>query len=354
MTGRWLIDAGVGETRAGLLEGEQIVELVVRRATDLGRRAELGAVHRARILRVEQRLRGAFLDLGIEGPAAFLRLEAAAVPPVEGTLATVRVVREAGGGKGPVVRRLPDPPVAGPEGPRLEAPGLDALALNAAQRLDPEARARLDEAFEEAGEIEVRLPGGGRIAIEPTAALTAVDVDASDRQGSGDAERFALELNLAAAAAAFRQLRLRSLGGLAAIDFVAMRAPRSRARLNAALAALARADVGQTRAAPLSEFGLAEIMRRQTRQPLHERMAGPARVEAAAWAALRAIEREAAHARGRRVVAGVCPEVDRFLRAVAFDWRAALSNRIGTLWTVAPRPGAGPGKVEIALQEDAR
>jgi hypothetical protein len=48
-------------------------------------------------------------------------------------------------------------------------------------------------------------------------------VDAGGRAGSGDPERFALDLNVAAAHEAARQIRLRGLGGVIAIDFVSLR-----------------------------------------------------------------------------------------------------------------------------------
>lgn len=60
------------------------------------------------------------------------------------------------------------------------------------------------------------LPGGGNIIIQPTAAMTVVDVNSSrDRRG-------ALALNLEAATEIARQIRLRNLGGIIMIDFLKM------------------------------------------------------------------------------------------------------------------------------------
>src|SRR6185436_21011282 len=87
-----------------------------------------------------------------------------------------------------------------------------------------EMRERLDALVEESLSLTAPIPGGGALTIEPTAALVAIDVDAGGRQGSGDPERFALDLNIAAAGEAARQIRLRNLAGLIAIDFVSMRA----------------------------------------------------------------------------------------------------------------------------------
>ena len=62
-----------------------------------------------------------------------------------------------------------------------------------------------------------RHTGGGDIAIEPTRALTAIDVDLSDRKG-GDAKRVTRQANLAALGMAARLLRLKGLGGIVVID----------------------------------------------------------------------------------------------------------------------------------------
>ena len=56
---------------------------------------------------------------------------------------------------------------------------------------------------------DVALPGGGRLWIERTRALTAVDIDGPDPSRA----------NWDAAAAIPRQLRLRNLGGLIVVDF---------------------------------------------------------------------------------------------------------------------------------------
>jgi hypothetical protein len=61
------------------------------------------------------------------------------------------------------------------------------------------------------------LPGGGSLAIEPTRALTAIDVDLGERKGA-DAKRVTRQANLAALAESARLLRLKGLGGLVVLD----------------------------------------------------------------------------------------------------------------------------------------
>ena len=106
-----------------------------------------------------------------------------------------------------------DAPTAPPHAPPAPAPpGFDFAALLAALTRP-----------------HVALPNGGRLIIEPTAALTAVDVDG----GAGDA----LSVNLAAADELARQLRLRNLGGVVMADFIRLKARGDQEKLLARLRA---------------------------------------------------------------------------------------------------------------------
>ncbi len=75
------------------------------------------------------------------------------------------------------------------------------------------------------------LLGGGWLMIEPTAALVAIDVNTgSVRSGSAQ-----LRVNLTAAQEIARQLRLRHLGGIIAIDFAGGPKGKARKRIEAAM-----------------------------------------------------------------------------------------------------------------------
>ncbi|MBV8534300.1 MAG: ribonuclease E/G [Alphaproteobacteria bacterium] len=79
----------------------------------------------------------------------------------------------------------------------------------------------------------IRLPSGGRLAIEATAAVTAIDVDTAEATALGaDA---ALHVDLEAAAEIGRQLRLRDVGGVVVVDFVRLKDRGQRAKVEAAL-----------------------------------------------------------------------------------------------------------------------
>jgi ribonuclease G len=112
----------------------------------------------------------------------------------------------------------------------------------------------LDNAIDALRGPHVPLPDGGSLMIEPTAALTAIDVNA----GAG---ANILAVNLGAAAEIARQLRLRHIGGLIVIDFVSMPRPRDGAKIGQALASALADDAAQTHILAMSRFGLIEMTR---------------------------------------------------------------------------------------------
>lgn len=333
-----LIDGAIGETREALVRDGRVIALNIVRARDEGRRARWGELYAGRVRAVEPRLRGAFVDLGLSEDIGFLPLTSR-VQVSEGARITVSVVREGARAKGPVLKLESTP---APEGPphRIARPECDEDVRDA-KSADRHARMRIDEAIEEALARETPLAGGGKITIEPTAALVAIDVDASARAGTRDPERFALDLNCVAAGEIALQLRLRNLGGLVAIDFVSMRAEASRAALLEAVKRAFVDDSWSVQVGRISRFGVLELARAQLRTPVHEMLldrSGAHSTETLAWSVLRAIEREAAAQGGRRIAARCAPEIVDWLNAAPLDWRAALDARIGARWAIEAAP----------------
>jgi ribonuclease E len=347
------IDAAIGETREALVREGRPIALRIVRASDAGRRARWGEVYCGRVREIDRRRRGAFVDLGLRDQQGFLplgedgrvRMKRERVTLTEGAGVVVEVTREAARGKNPVVELQ----ATGHDG---EAPHLidrhdvdDELVL--AKAADSSVRARLDATIEDALARTAPIPGGGALTIEPTAALVAIDVDAGGRAGSGDPERFVLDLNIAAANEAARQVRLRNLGGVIAIDFVSMRAKSHAKQLEDAVRAAFADDPWSIRFGALSRFGVFDFARAQLRTPLHELLRDPngrLSVETVALMALRAVEREARAQTGRQIACTVAPEVKAWLDAGEIDWRAELSGRIGMRWTIdaAPREAFWP------------
>lgn len=105
--------------------------------------------------------------------------------------------------------------------------------------------------------------GDGSMAIEPTRALVAVDVNT----GRDLSPAAALKANLAAAAELPRQLRLRGLGGPVTIDFAPL-ARAERRRVEKALGAALRVDGIETTVLGWTPGGNLELQRKRARRPL--------------------------------------------------------------------------------------
>jgi Ribonuclease G/E len=185
------------------------------------------------------------------------------------------------------------------------------------------ARDAADLAEVQALAVEHSLPGGGSIAIEPTRALVAVDVDLGARQG-GDAARRTLGANLAALKEAARLLRLKSLGGLVVID-LAGRGQDGPALSAAAKAAFAPDEPGVS-LGPVNRFGALTLALPHRWRPAADTLLddeGAASVRTVAHRLARALERQGRADPGGRF-AGVCsPEV----AGEAAPWIAALGPR---------------------------
>lgn len=342
------IDAAIGETREALVRDGKPITLRIARASDAGRRARWGELYCARVNEVDGRRRGAFLDLGLREHHGFLplgedgkaRIRRERVALREGQGVIVGVTREAARGKNPVVELHE----TGHDGDTPHKIGQhesdDDLVL--AKPGDAGVRVKLDAAIDDASARWAPIPGGGVLSIEPTSALVAIDVDAGGRAGSGDPERFALELNVAAAHEAARQIRLRGLGGIIAIDFVSLRSKAHGKQLEDAVRAAFDGDPWSVQFGGLSRFGVFDLSRAQLRTPLHEILRdsdGRLSTETVALMALRAIEREARAQTGRQIACTVAPDVKAWLDAAEIDWRTDLSNRIGMRWTIDAQPG---------------
>ena len=114
-----------------------------------------------------------------------------------------------------------------------------------------------------AGQLEkalsprVELASGAWLMLETTEAMTTIDVN------SGAAEGDALAVNLEAAHEIAKQIRLRALGGLLAIDFIDMADEAAHEAVLKALDAGFDGDKNPVRIGPMSEFGVVEMTRRR-------------------------------------------------------------------------------------------
>jgi len=337
-----LVSVSPGERRTALLQSGRLREAWVERPA---RPDGVGDLHRGRVAAVAPAMAGAFVALA-GGETGFLpereagedrRPIAAAVQ--EGMALPLRIQRAAQGGKGPrVTARLTPAEAARIAAAPPGAPLLVARGPSAAERLAerlPEAEVQVDDAahaarlratlggrvrvvpapaFDDALESEldllagpeVPLPGGGRLLIHPTPALTAIDLDAGSVAGARGAQAV-VALNRDALPALARQIRLRNLGGIILVDFAGL-SPKRREALAGPLRDALAADPA-ARLVGFTGLGLAEIVRDRVHPPLHEVLGWPPSPLTRGLAALRVAMREAAARPGRRLFLRAPPAI---------------------------------------------
>jgi Ribonuclease G/E len=267
-------------------------------------------------------------------------------PLTEGQALEVEIRSEPRRGKGANVRLIgaaEGPPRLLAGAPSLEE-RLRAFAPAAEIRTGAVARSVADGAQDEALQTLFPLPGGGVLAVEPTRALTAVDVDLGSRPGA-EAKRAARAANLAAIGVAARVLRLKGLGGLVVIDLVG-RGHDGPALVSAARAAFGPDNPGVALGA-VSRFGTLELTVPRRIRPTLDILTddtGRLSVLSEALALARALEREAVADGGARFEAAADPEV----AAAAGPALSHLAGRLGARLFVRGEPGRPRGVVSIA------
>ncbi len=182
---------------------------------------------------------------------------------------------------------------------------------------------QIESQIESAFQREVRLPSGGSIVIDPTEALTSIDINSSRATKGGDIEETAFQTNLEAAEEIARQLRLRDVGGLVVIDFIDMTPVRHQREVENRLRDSLKQDRARIQVARISRFGLLEMSRQRLRPSLGEssnhvcpRCSGQGTirsVESLALSILRLIEEEALKDKTLQVQAQVPVSVGTYL-----------------------------------------
>lgn len=325
----------VGETRCAVMDGDRVLELHVARWSERSARAIRGEVFRARVRRIDNSLNGAFCDIG-RGPEGFLPFGGGGRPDGlhEGAAIGVQIAREAFQEKGPTLSLFEVEPGDAPEAviPAPPLPERLSMMFEGPVRTEKEAGIDLEPIFDAALEPVVPLLGGGRLIIEPTAALVAIDVDAGGRKSNAVGARFAMEVNKAAAKEAAKQIRQRGFGGVVAIDFLPLKKKADQSALDATLKAAFKGDPARVDIAPPSRFAIVELARQRLGRPLHEialERGGAETVETRALSALRALEREGRARGGSKLVLEAGAEVHAWLEADPIGWRKAMASRLG-------------------------
>jgi hypothetical protein len=299
---RAYLDRSPGEERGVVTLDGRPERLLIAREGDITPR--LGARHIGRVEAVSARMGLARLDLG--EAAGTLRLRSGS-PVHVGQRLQLEVVAEPARGKPALLRAVDGPPGEGRERRLTGAPSVsDVLATLGF--VDPEggdqAREVADDAQAAALAKTYILPGGLDLCIETTRALTSVDVDLAE--GAMPVER----ANRLAVEEAARLLRLKSIGGLVAIDLIGF--PKAMAPILAAARAAFAPDGSGVAIGAVSRFGVLELAKPHARQPLGEQLlddGGRPSARTLAQATVRDLERQGRFMPGALLLARRAPEV---------------------------------------------
>ncbi len=134
---------------------------------------------------------------------------------------------------------------------------------------------RVNAAIREAMRPRVDLPSGGYIIIQPTEALTVIDVNSGSFTRSATARETVLWTNCEAATEIARQLRLRNIAGVIIVDFIDMDSRRDQFQVLEHFNKVLRADKARPQIAQLSELGLVELTRKRQGQNIYELFSRP-------------------------------------------------------------------------------
>ncbi len=128
----------------------------------------------------------------------------------------------------------------------------------------------IKKTIQKALQPRVDLPSGGYIIIEPTEALTVIDVNSGSFTRSANSRQTVLWTNCEAAVEISRQMKLRNIGGVVVIDFIDMESRRDQFQLLEHFTSAIKDDSARPQIAQLTELGLVELTRKRQGQNIYE------------------------------------------------------------------------------------
>ena len=117
----------------------------------------------------------------------------------------------------------------------------------------------------------IQLPSGGTVSIDTTEAMVCMDINSSSCK-NGRLEETSYKVNLEAAEELARQIRLRDLSGIIAIDFIDMQNPIYIQNVEKRMNELMKHDHVIIRSGKLNEFGVFMMSRQRSHTSLYDQL----------------------------------------------------------------------------------
>lgn len=133
----------------------------------------------------------------------------------------------------------------------------------------------LDEQIFALTQPVVQLGNGAYLVIDRTEAMTVFDVNTGKYTGEDDLEQTVLKTNLLAAREIARQVRLRNVGGIVAVDFIDMAEEAHRSAVNAELELALSSDRSRSRVLPMNDLCVTLFTRKRTVGEIHSFLLKP-------------------------------------------------------------------------------
>ncbi len=119
-------------------------------------------------------------------------------------------------------------------------------------------------------EENIYLKSGGYLVINPTEALTSIDINSGRSTSEKNIEITAFNTNLEACDEIFKQVQLRNIAGLIVIDFIDMTINANNNKIERRIKELFFKDRARVQLTKISQFGLMEISRQRIGQSIYE------------------------------------------------------------------------------------
>jgi Rne/Rng family ribonuclease len=128
----------------------------------------------------------------------------------------------------------------------------------------------IDKEIKAALQTKINLPSGGYLYIQPTEALTVIDVNSGKFVSSATQEETIRKTNLEAVDEIARQLRLRNIGGMIIVDFIDMDNRADQISILEQFELALEPDKSKPQIGQISDLGLVELTRHRQGQSLAE------------------------------------------------------------------------------------